>query len=85
MPDNPNEKRPGAKELSPQEAEAQAVREKTERLRALRLAHEAANPLAAERATPVRSAPRQKIKKGSAKAAPLSDWLSAQDQSGRRK
>jgi hypothetical protein len=77
MPDNPNEKRPGAKELSPQEAEAQAVREKTERLRALRLAHEAANP--------VRSAPRQKTKKGSAKAAPLSDWLSAQDQSGRRK
>jgi hypothetical protein len=84
MPDNPNEKRPGAKELSPQEAEAQAVREKTERLRALRLAHEAANPLAAERATLVRSTPRQKTK-GSAKAVPLSDWLSAQDQSGRRK
>jgi hypothetical protein len=85
MPDNPNEKRPGAKELSPQDAEAQALREKTARLRALRLAHEAANPTAVEMAAPARSPPRQKTKKGSAKAVPLSDWLSAQDQSGRRK
>jgi hypothetical protein len=86
MPDNLNEKRTGAKELPPQEAEAQAVREKMARLRALRLAHEAANPTAvADKAPPVRSAPRQKTKKGSARTVSLSDWLSDQEQTGRRK
>ncbi|HSR77758.1 MAG TPA: hypothetical protein VLN57_14350 [Xanthobacteraceae bacterium] len=86
MPDNPNEKRPGAKELSPQAAEAQAVREKMARLRALRLAQEAANPPVAKQAPIARSsAPRQKGKKKTARGVSLSDWLSDQEQSGRRK
>jgi hypothetical protein len=86
MPDNPNEKRDGASAKSLQDAEAQAVRDKMARLRAMRLAHEAANPPIAKQAPATRSAaPRQKGKKASARNVSLSDWLSDQEQSGRRK
>jgi hypothetical protein len=88
MADNPDEKRSGGKTLPPHEAEALAAREKMARLRALRLAHEAANPSAAvDKAPAARSGPRRtnKGKKGSTKSVSLSDWLSTQEDSGRRK
>jgi len=85
MTDNANDKRSGAKAMSPQAAEAQALREKIARLRALRLAHEGANPTIADKAPAARSSPRKKEKKQPTKAVPLADWLSTQDQSGRRK
>ena len=86
MADNPNEKRNAANAKSLQEAEAQAAREKMARLRAMRLAHEAANPPVAKQASAARSAaPRQKGKKAPARSVSLSDWLSDQEQTGRRK
>ena len=86
MADDPNEKRNGVSAKSLQEAEAQAVREKMARLRAQRIAHEAANPPVAKQTSAARSAaPRQKTKKGPARSLSLSDWLSDQEQSGRRK
>jgi hypothetical protein len=86
MADNPNEKRNAANAKSLQEADAQAAREKMARLRAMRLAHEAANPPVAKQASAARSAaPRQKGKKAPARSVSLSDWLSDQEQTGRRK
>jgi hypothetical protein len=88
MADNPDEKRSGGKTLPPHEAEAQAVRDKMARLRALRLAHEAANPsAAADKAPAARSGPRRtkKESKKTTKSVSLSDWLSTQEDSGRRK
>ena len=86
MADNPNEKRNSANAKSLQEAEAQAAREKMARLRAMRLAHEAANPPVAKQASAARSAaPRQKGKKAPARSVSLSEWLSDQEQTGRRK
>jgi hypothetical protein len=85
MADNPNDKHNGATAKAMQEAEAQAAREKMARLRAMRLAHEAANPTVAKKAPAERSAPRQKGKKKPAGNLSLSDWLSDQEQSGRRK
>lgn len=63
------------------EAEMAAVRAKTERLRALRMARDAAAP-----PPPPKAAPR---KKSAAKAekrttATLSQWLDAQERSGRK-
>ena len=86
MADNPNEKRNAANAKSLQEADAQAAREKMARLRAMRLAHEVANPPVAKQASAARSvAPRQKGKKAPARSVSLSDWLSDQEQTGRRK
>jgi hypothetical protein len=85
MADNPNEKRNGASAKSLQETDAQAAREKMARLRAMRLAHEAANPPVAKKSLADRSPPRQKGKKERARNPSLSDWLSDQEQSGRRK
>ena len=85
MADNPNEKRNGANAKSLQEAEAQAAREKMARLRAMRLAHEAANPPVAKASAARSAAPRQKGKKAPARSVSLSDWLSDQEQTGRRK
>ena len=86
MADNPNEKRNNANAKSLQEAEAQAAREKMARLRAMRLAHEAANPPVAKQASAARSAAaRQKGTKAPARSVSLSDWLSDQEQTGRRK
>jgi hypothetical protein len=82
MGNDSNEKDSGAKAPPSREAEAQALRDKTARLRALRLAHEAANPPAAPKGGPARS---RTSKKASDKSVPLSDWLNSQEQQGRRK
>ena len=65
--------------MSEYEADANAVRAKTERLRALRLAREAAD-LAA---VPAAAAPAKKAgKKAKRPAAGLSDWLKDRRDSG---
>jgi hypothetical protein len=83
MANDPNDKRTNASAKLLQDAEAQAMRDKTARLRALRMAQEAANPPAAAKAAPSRASARGK--KAGAKSVPLSEWLSSQDQQGRRK
>lgn len=71
------------------EIEARALREKSARLRELRLAHEAAN------GPPVRKVPTAKPRKSSggggsgggktkARSVSLADWLNTQDREGRR-
>jgi hypothetical protein len=87
MGDDPNDKRQTATAKSLQDAAAEAIREKTARLRAMRLAHEAANPPAASagKSTGRAGARAKNAKKPAAKGAPLSDWLSAQEQEGRRR
>lgn len=64
------------KATSEYEAEAVALRAKTARLKALRLARDAAAP------TPPAAAPKRKAKKKS--AGSLSDWLDGQSKEGRR-
>lgn len=80
----------GRKAMAEYEARIEATREKTERLRALRLAKEAADAKAAPAVTP-----KTKGKTGKAKATgksakkpvrvagKLSDWLTEQHDSGR--
>jgi hypothetical protein len=63
------------KAMSDYETEAAAVRAKTERLKALRLARDAAAP------APAPAAPKRKAKKKS--AGNLSDWLDGQAKEGR--
>jgi hypothetical protein len=72
----------GEKAMAQYEAEGRAVRANTERLRALRLAKEAADA----QAKPVKAAkPAKAAKKPAKKAAvPLASWLSAQKGEGRR-
>jgi len=66
------------------EAEAQEVREKMARLRALRLAKEAAEGKPVEKA-PARSKKPAKSGKAPAKGSvSLSEWLDDQEKSGRR-
>jgi hypothetical protein len=77
----------GKKAMSEYEAEQAAVRAKTERLKALRLARDA-EAAAAAKAAPVKAAPAAR-KKAAGKAvkktsASLSQWLSDQRESGRR-
>ena len=75
----------GRKAMADYEAEAAAVRAKTERLRALRLAKEAAEGAAA--AAPKRPAAAKKKVAKPAKAGPsptLSAWLEDQQKGGRR-
>ena len=81
MANDSNDKRTNLSAKALQEAEAQALRDKTARLRAQRLAHEAANPSAPPKTT--RSSSRDK--KATTKSVPLSEWLNTQDQQGRRK
>jgi hypothetical protein len=85
MADHFEEKRQraGIKATSQHEADAQAIREKTTRLRALRLAREGpTTPLAAaiagQPATVRKKAGKQR------KAPSLSDWLATQQKEGRR-
>ena len=69
----------GKKAMSDYEAEAAAVRAKTERLRAARLARDAAvaaQPPAAPKPT--------KAKKPKTTAKSLADWLNTQEKTGRR-
>lgn len=71
----------GKKAMLDYEAEAAATRAKTEKLRALRLAREAAMP-----AAPVKtkaSAAKKSAKASKAKPRPLSDWLDEQRKDGR--
>lgn len=73
----------GRKAMRDYEAEAAAVRAKTEKLRALRLAREAAAPPAPVRASPAKAG-RKTSKAAKAKSRPLSDWLDDQRKDGRR-
>lgn len=79
--------REGEKAMAQYEAANQAIREKTERLRALRLAKEAKEQEeAARKGSAARPAARKKTAAAKAKSEPqrLSDWLNAQGRSGRR-
>ena len=79
----------GKKAMSEYEAEAAAIRAKTERLRALRLARDATleTDPATAKAPDVKAAgaKRQSAKKKKQTSANLSDWLNAQEASGRRR
>jgi hypothetical protein len=74
----------GTKAMSQLEIDAQLMREKTARLRELRLAQEAANGAAG--ATPARApaAKKKKARKSGEKGPSLSDWLDTQQNQGRR-
>ena len=69
----------GKKAMSDYEAEAAAVRAKTERLRAQRLARDAA--IAAQPAAAPKTTAKKKTKTS---AKTLSDWLNAQKSAGRK-
>ena len=87
MADHYQEKRAraGTTAMSQHEADAQLLREKTARLRALRLAQEAANRPAGGAASPNgRATTKKKAGKPREKAPSLSDWLAAQQNEGRR-
>lgn len=73
----------GKKAMAEYEASAEAMRAKTEKLRALRLARDAANPPAA---APKKTASGRAAKPGKKEKAPkgtLADWLTEQQNSGR--
>jgi len=73
----------GKKARADYEAEGRAVREKMAKLKALRLAKEAADQDAADKAPkPVKVAAKKKA--GKEKAPPLSDWLKTRDGDGHR-
>jgi hypothetical protein len=72
----------GKKAMAEYEAQAIAVRAKTERLRALRLAREAAEATNAPKKLPA-AKKRAPTKRGGG-AATLADWLNTQEKSGRR-
>jgi hypothetical protein len=91
MPDSLKDKR--GKPLSQLEADAQALHEKTARLRELRLAHEAANPAAKPASQSRPAAARKSAKSGGSKSGKsgagkdkgsLADWLATQEDQGRR-
>jgi hypothetical protein len=79
----------GKKATSEYEAEAAAIRAKTERLRALRLARDAALETAPATAKAPGAKPtgtkRQSAKKKNDPSANRSAWLNAQEASGRRR
>jgi hypothetical protein len=66
------------------EADAQAVRDKTARLKALRLAKEAAELETGVAKKSVTPKGKKKPVDPKAKAQPLSDWLKGQQGAGRR-
>jgi hypothetical protein len=66
------------------EADAQAVREKTVRLKALRLAKEAAELEAGITKKSVAPKSKKKAADPKSKGQPLSDWLKGQQGAGRR-
>jgi hypothetical protein len=70
----------GKSAMAEYEAQAAAQREKTARLRALRLARDAAMPVPAPKAT---AAKKKAPKSGKGPSAKLSDWLDDQQKSGR--
>jgi hypothetical protein len=72
----------GKKAMLDYEAQAVAVRAKTEKLRALRLARDAATPPPAPAKTRT-SAGKKAPKAAKAKPRPLADWLDEQRKDGR--
>jgi hypothetical protein len=75
----------GKKAMSDYEAAAAAERAKTERLRALRLARDAAMPPAPAKTRAASGKKPAKAAKGSkAKPRPLAEWLDEQRKDGRR-
>lgn len=70
------------KAMSEYDAEGVAVRAKTERLRALRLARDAAAPKPVPAAKKTKTA--KAAKKSKAKPASLSNWLDGEKKEGRR-
>ena len=72
----------GAKSVAQHEIDARLVREKTARLRALRLAQGGANPSPTGTASK-RSTVKKKSGTSTEKPRPLSEWLDAQDKEGR--
>ena len=72
----------GKKAMLDYEAQAAAVRAKTEKLRALRLARDAAMPQAPAKTRT--SAAKKPAKTPKAKPRPLSEWLDEQRKDGRR-
>lgn len=71
----------GKKAMLDYEAEAAALRAKTEKLRALRLAREASMPPAPAKTK--KSATKKSTKASKAKPRPLSDWLDERRKDGR--
>jgi hypothetical protein len=70
----------GKKAMAEYEASAAATRAKTEKLRALRLARDAAEQSAPPAAKPAK---KKAAKKAKAPAGKLSDWIDDQAKSGR--
>jgi len=70
----------GKKAMAEYEANAEATRAKTERLRALRLARDAALPPVV---APVKVAKKTKSAKAKKETGKLSDWIKTQEDSGR--
>jgi hypothetical protein len=76
---------PATKTVPQHEIDAQMTREKMARLRALRLAQEAANPAARKPATSAkRTGTKKSAGKAGEKSVSLSDWLTTQEKQGRR-
>jgi hypothetical protein len=73
----------GKKAMLDYEAQAAALRARTDKLRALRLAREAAAPAAPAKTSARTSAAKKSAKASKAKPRPLSDWLSDQEKDGR--
>lgn len=72
----------GKKAMLDYEAQAAALRAKTEKLKALRLAREAATPPAPAKTRP--SSAKKPAKAAKAKPRALSDWLSDRQKDGQR-
>jgi hypothetical protein len=76
--------RAGTKAVPQHELDAQALREKTARLRELRLAQEAATGKTASGPPVRRAATKNAPRKAGQKSVPLSEWLATQQKEGRR-
>lgn len=76
--------RAGTKAIPQHELDAQALREKTARLRELRLAQGGGGKSAPAANGKRPAAKGTAAKKGSGKGRPLSEWLNAQEKEGRR-
>ena len=73
----------GKKAMLDYEAQAAAMRARTDKLRALRLARDAATPTAPAKSSAKATAAKKPAKALKAKPRPLSDWLSDQEKDGR--
>jgi hypothetical protein len=74
----------GKKAMLDYEAEAAALRARTEKLRAMRLAREAAAPPPPPKKAAKKTASKKSAKASKEKSRPLSDWLDEQRKDGRR-